>query len=165
MTKQDTFESLLNNPESSVLDFKKELYDFSNDGDSTAKFVKDIISFANTIRSTNAYIIFGIKEIDGQLDLIGLKKGIDDSILQNKVKNKVFPRPIFSYSPIKYKDKLFGLIEIPIHKYELPITPSTQLKGLEIGKVYYRNGTANTEATGIDVIRINEWLKSLEGNV
>lgn len=38
------------------------------------------------------------------------------------------------------------------------------MKGLETGKMYYRNGTSNTEANGIDAIRINDWLKSLPGN-
>lgn len=164
MNKLTIFENLLNNPESSILDFKRELYDFSN-VDSTAKFIKDVISFSNTIRSTSAYIIFGIKELNGVLDLIGLDSGIDDSILQNKIKDSVFPRPIFSYSPIIYREKLFGLIEIPIHKYDLPIIPSKQLKGLSVGKVYYRNGTSNTEATALDTIRINDWLKSLKGTL
>ncbi len=164
MNKLTIFENLLNNPESSTLDFKKELYNFSN-VDSTAKFIKDIISFSNTIRSTSAYIIFGIKELDGSLELTGLENGIDDAILQNKIKDNVFPRPIFSYSPIIYQEKLFGIIEIPIHKYELPITPSKQLKGLSVGQVYYRNGTSNTEATAIDIIRINDWQRSLPGNV
>lgn len=164
MDKVTIFENLLSNPESSILDFKKELYDFSN-VDSNAKFIKDIVSFANTIRSTSAFIVFGIKELNGILEMVGLKEGIDDSILQNKIKDSVFPRPIFSYSPIIYQEKLYGLIEIPIFKYELPIVPSKQLKGLSTGKVYYRNGTSNTEATSIDTIRINDWLKSIQGVV
>ena len=162
MDKLTIFENLLNNPESSVLDFKKELYDFSN-VDATAKFIKDIVSFSNTIRNATAYIVFGIKELDGALEMVGLDKGIDDAILQNKIKDSVFPRPVFSYSSIVYKEKVYGLIEIPVHKYELPIVPSKQLKGLSVGKVYYRNGTSNTEATAIDIIRINDWLKSLQG--
>jgi hypothetical protein len=164
MDKLTIFENLLNNPESSVLDFKKEFYDFSN-VDATAKFIKDIVSFSNTIRSTTAYMVFGIKELDGTLEIVGLDKGIDDAILQNKLKDSVFPRPVFSYSPVIYKEKLYGLIEIPVHKYELPIVPSKQLKGLSVGKVYYRNGTANTEATAIDIIRINDWLKSIQGTI
>lgn len=164
MTKLTIFENLLSNPESSILDFKKELYDFSN-VDSTAKFIKDIISFSNTIRSTSAYIIFGIKELNGVLEMTGLDNGIDDAILQNKIKDSVFPRPIFSYSPIIYQEKLFGLLEIPVNKYELPIVPSKQMKGLSVGAVYYRNGTSNTEATAIDAIRINDWLKSLQGTL
>jgi len=44
----------------------------------------------------------------------------------------------------------------------MPIVPIVKdLKGLESGKAYYRNGTSNTEASTFDSIRINDWLKSL----
>jgi len=165
MITEKELENLLNKTESSVLDFKEQLYDFKNEKNfnATSKFVKDIISFTNTIRIETSYIIFGVKENeDGTSSLIGIKENINDAILQDKIKDKVFPRPIFSYYNIFYKKINFGVLEFPISRYEIPITPSVNsLKGLETGKVYYRNGTSNTEATGIDVIRINDWLKTL----
>ncbi|RUA17524.1 MAG: ATP-binding protein [Flavobacteriia bacterium] len=160
------FESLLGRSESAILDFKERFYDFENDSDksATSKFVKDIISFSNTIRKETAYIIFGIKELeDGKLELIGINNRYDDAILQDKIKDKVISRPIFSYYTINYSNNLFGIIEFPIWKYEMPIMPSINtLKGLTQGKVYYRNGSSNTEANTIDIIRINDWLRSLE---
>ena len=48
--------------------------------------------------------------------MVGLDRGMDDALLQNKIKDSVFPRPVFSYSPVIYKEKLYGLIEIPVHK-------------------------------------------------
>jgi len=39
------------------------------------------------------------------------------------------------------------------------------MKGLEVGKIYYRHGTTNAEATGLEAIRINDWLKSLADNI
>lgn len=165
MISEREFENLLNKSESSILDFKGDIYDFKNDKNksNTAKFVKDVIAFSNTIRTETSYIIFGIKELDdGKLELRGISNNIDDAILQDKMKDKVIPRPIFSFFTIRYKSKSFGLLEFPIEKYEMPIVPSVnELKGLEAGKVYYRNGTSNTEASAYDVIRINDWLKSL----
>ena len=159
------FEKYITESESSTLDFKTDIYDFKNDKEKvvTSKFIKDIISFANTIRTESSFIIFGIQENDdGSVNLNGISNKIDDAMLQDKVKDKVIPRPIFSYSTLSYQGKQFGIIEFPIQKYEMPIVPSVNdLKGLEAGKVYYRNGTANTEATAYDVIRINDWLKSL----
>lgn len=159
------FEELIQNPESSILDFKNELYDFSNDPEnSNSKFIKDVISFCNTVRQEKSYIVFGIGETtNGNIKLNGLSQNIDDSILQQKIKDKVFPRPIFSYSTLQYQGKTFGVMEFPINKYESPIMPSVKMKGLEVGKVYFRNGTSNTEANGMDVIRINDWLRSLPG--
>lgn len=166
MTVQE-FEIYLGNNESSTLDFKADLYDFEKDkANATAKFVKDVISFSNTVRTETSYIIFGVKKnVNDESILIGIPKTIDDAILQEKIKDKVIPRPVFSYSTIKYEDKLFGYLAFPIEKYELPIVPSVAgMKGLETGKVYYRNGSSNTEASAYDTIRINDWLKSLPSN-
>ena len=168
MISKNEIAEILEKPESTTLDFKERFYDFQNDKElrTTAKLIKDILSFSNTMRSEKGLIIFGVKEkTDKSLELVGLDKSFDDSIIQEKVKDKVFPRPIFSYYEVIYNKKKIGVLEFPITKYELPITPVIKLKGLEIGKVYYRNGTSNTEATGIDVIRINDWLKSLPGNL
>lgn len=165
MISTEEFEYLLTNNESTVLDYKEDWYDFANDGGSkaTAKFVKDIISFANTIRQETAFIVFGIaQKPNGEIELKGLTKNIDDAILQDKIKDKVIPRPIFSSYQIIYKNKSYAVIEIPVRKYEMPIMPCINgLKGLQTGKVYYRNGSSNTEAKTIDIIRINDWFRSL----
>jgi len=168
MISQEEITKILEKPESSTLDFKEDLYDFSNDRDlkNTAKFIKDVISFSNTIRNEKGLIVFGVKETTGNtFEFIGLNKSIDDSILQEKVKDKVFPRPYFSYYELSYNEKKIGILEFPVTKYELPITPVIKMKGLETGKMYYRSGSSNTEANGIDAIRINDWLKSLPGNL
>ena len=168
MITEKELENILSRPESSILDYKEELYSFQYDKDlkNTSKLVKDVISFSNTIRNEKAYIIFGVVEKkDGSNIISGITNSIDDSILQDKVKDKVIPRPKFLYYELEYLEKKLGILEFPITKYEFPITPTIKLKGLEIGKVYFRNGSSNTEATGIDVIRINDWLKSLPGTV
>lgn len=165
MISEKEFEDLLDKTESSILDFKEDVYDFKNDKAkvNTAKYIKDVIAFSNTIRTETSYIIFGVKELDnGELELSGISDNIDDAILQDKVKDKVLPRPNFIFFTLKYKSKLFGILEFPVEKYEMPIVPSVNgLRGLEAGKVYYRNGTSNTEASAYDVIRINDWFKSL----
>ena len=165
MITENEFENLISKNESSILDFKGEFYDFKEDKNNlvTAKFVKDVVSFSNTIRTETSFIIFGIQELDnGDIEFRGIKGKVDDAILQDKIKDKVIPRPDFSFYTIDYKEKKYGILEFPITRYEMPIVPATRdLKGLEAGKVYYRNGTSNTEATAYDVIRINDWLKSL----
>ncbi|WP_164905147.1 ATP-binding protein [Aequorivita ciconiae] len=144
------------------MDFKKELYDFQNHQDGTSKFIKDILSFCNTVRNETSYIIFGIKEMgDSSLDLLGISENIDDSILQEKARTKIFPSPGFKYYTLSYKSKLFGILEFPVTKYEVPLSPTTKMKGLEPGKFYFRNGTSNTEASGLESIHIGKWLDSL----
>jgi len=167
MLTEFQLESILKKTESTILDFKLEMYQFNSEQNlrETAKFVKDVISFSNTIRIETSYILFGVKENNEiSHEVIGLNNSIDDSILQEKIKDKVFPRPSFLYYETNYRNKIIGVLEFPITKYELPVTTVLKMKGLEIGKVYFRNGTSNTEANAIDTIRINDWFKSLPGN-
>lgn len=164
----ETFIEILNKPESSILDFKADLYDFTNDKDEVvlAKFTKDVISFTNTIREGPAYIIFGVKETpDNKKEKVGISKNIDDAILQDKIKTKLYPIPKFKYFTKQFDGLLFGILEFPLHRNEFPVTSTVKLKGIEIGKVYYRQGSTNTEALSLDVIKINNWLLSLPQKV
>lgn len=162
MTKE-IFEKLISESESSVLDFKKTEYDFSSSAPEHKKgeFIKDIISFSNTIRKQTSYIIIGVEENNGQLILSGIDQTTDDSILQQKVKGAVFPVPTFRYYPFVYENKIFGIIEFPVKKYEKPICPTIKLKGLQPGTVYFRRNSSNDEANSTEIIEINDWLTSL----
>lgn len=164
MLTEKEFENLTGSPESSTLDFKKEMYDFRNDIDSKnlSKFIKDVISFSNTIRSESSYIIVGIEQKqDGSKEFSGLTMSFDDAMFQDKIKDKVFPIPSFLYYQLTYRKKEFGVFEIPVKKYHAPILPVVKIKGLEVGKLYFRQGTMNAEAQAMEVIRINNWLESL----
>ena len=163
----ENFANILSNSESNILDFKRTQYDFVNNNNevNTAKFVKDIVSFCNTIRTEPAYIILGVGLAeDGEKELIGLDRHIDDAVFQEKIKNKVSPNPNFSYSTIRFDGKTFGVFEIPVTKYIEPIFSTIKMKGLEPGKVYFRRGSSNSEATGREVILINKWLENLPSN-
>lgn len=157
------FENLISRPESTILDFKREQYKIINDesGIKTSGFVKDIISFANTIRTETAYIIIGISADNDNKELIGIDFSIDDATLQEKIKDKVYPKPNFLYYVVNYKLNKFGIIEIPVTKYSEPIAPIVKMKGLEVGKIYFRRGSSNSEAIGKEIILIDKWLNSL----
>ena len=159
----DKFEKLLEKPESTLLDFKKSMYEFSNDFEykNTAKFVKDIISFCNTIRNDSSHIIIGVEDCTQGKILHGLDVEMDDSVLQQKIIDKILPRPKFLYYTINFQNKRFGIFEFPIVKYSSPLVSVLKMKGLEIGKAYYRQGTSNTEALTSQVIHINDWFKGL----
>jgi hypothetical protein len=163
----ERFEKIINKPESSFIDFKKEQYSFSDDKTEikTAEFIKDIVSFSNTIRAETAYIILGIRvKENGTKELLGINKHIDDAIFQEKIKDKVYPKPHFLYYTYAYQNKLFGIIEIPIYKYSEPIYPVKKMKGLDIGRIYFRRGSSNSEAIGKEIILINNWLINLPEN-
>jgi hypothetical protein len=161
-------ESLLKASESSTLDFKREMYNFDDDKDDKklAKFIKDIISFSNTVRTETSYIIIGVGiNADGSKELVGLDKYMDESLLQAKVKNKVFPLPQFSFYTIEFQGKTFGVFQFPIFKYSRPLAASVKIKGLEVGMFYYRHGSSNEQAIGDMVINISDWLRTLPEQV
>jgi len=157
----DELEKILDKPESTIVDFKEAQYKFDSDN-KTAEFIKDIIPFTNSIRAESAYVVLGVRaNIDGTKELISINDHIDDSIFQEKVKDKVYPKPSFLYYTITYENKAFGVFEIPIRRYPEPIAPVVRLKGLEVGKIYSKRGSSNSEAIGKEIIQINNWLISL----
>jgi predicted HTH transcriptional regulator len=117
----ELFEQLLNQRnENIILDFKKSFYKFTEGADKNikdledGKFIKDIISFYNTKRESEAYIIIGVEHHkDGKKTLLGLDEYYDNAKLQDKIKDKVNPIPIFEYSIFEYKGKDYGIVTIP----------------------------------------------------
>lgn len=167
MISVEKLSQLISSPESSTLDFKSRMYNFDNDQNSKqiGSFVKDILAFTNTIRSESAFIIIGVEEIeDFKKNIIGIDKIIDDAILQEKIKNKVYPMPRFSFYTMKFDDKNIGILEFPVFNYSLPVAATQKLKGIELGQVYHRKGSSNSPATSIETIYINDWLKSISIN-
>jgi hypothetical protein len=159
MTK-DEFERLILKEEGETLDFKREQYELIRSTDEAkAKFVKDIISLANTVRTTPAHIIIGIESMPTGKTFLGLNKNIDDAIFQDQVKTRVYPIPQFSYETFIHNGKEFGIIEIPLRNYPEPIAPIVSMKGLEIGRIYMRRGSTNSEATGKEILAIDKWIK------
>jgi hypothetical protein len=159
----DQVTNLLLVQESATLDFKRALYDFDGEPDrANANIVKDVCSMVNTVRSNSSYIIFGVDtNAVGKPILVGVTTTIDEAILQDKVKEKIFPRPEFRFYFQEVDGHQIAVMEFPVRRYESPVTATIPMKGVKVGAIYYRQGTANTEATGQEVIRIYEWMKSL----
>jgi hypothetical protein len=162
LTTQSLKELLLM-PESSTLDFKRQLYDFAGDAEkANASLVKDVCSMINTIRAQTSYIIFGVDSAQGNSPVVtGITNVIDDAILQDKVKTKILPRPAFSFYTVVHEGYTLGIMEFPLRKYSGPLMPVISMKGLIIDTVYYRQGSSNTIANTQEAIRIYEWLRGL----
>ena len=83
-------EELLNESESSSLDFKRDQYPFENaTDDQKSELLKDILAFANAWRRSDAYILIGVEDIKpGRSRPVGLSKHLDDADLQQFVNAK-----------------------------------------------------------------------------
>ncbi|MBK9301271.1 MAG: putative DNA binding domain-containing protein, partial [Bacteroidetes bacterium] len=131
---EELLNKLLREQESSVLDFKRDMYSFENDFEgSVSKLIKDILSFCNTIREKKAYIIFGIEENENKIKIKkGIEKIYDDSFFHDKIKNKIFPLPRIKYYNIRNEELNFGILEFPLVKYNTPIYSTVKLKGIDV---------------------------------
>ncbi|MDD5772767.1 MAG: ATP-binding protein [bacterium] len=145
--------SLLFEEESVVLDFKAEQYKFINASDEEkSELLKDILSFTNAWRRSDAFILIGIKEIKGgRSQLIGISKHLDDANLQQFVNTKTQKPITFSYRNIEIDNKIIGVIHIPIQ--QRPVYLKKEFGNLLKEIVYIRRGTS-TDTVKPDEISI-----------
>jgi tetratricopeptide (TPR) repeat protein len=163
--ENEEFRQLLPRPEDDLIDFKAKVHDFSgsNRDDEKVKralFVKDIVCMANTPRDQDAYLVFGVKKhLDGTYDLVGLTSHPDDAVLQEKVKDYVYPHPRFSYSPVNLDGKSFGVLTIPPDRSLGPFLPTVDVAGtLRRNQLYFRRNSRNSEADGAEQKNIFSWF-------
>ncbi len=109
-------EELLNENESSTLDFKRDQYLFENATDEKkGELLKDILAFTNAWRRTDAYILIGVEEgKEARNKVIGITSHIDDAKIQQFINSKT-NRPIsFSYNTVLFEEKQIGVVHIPL---------------------------------------------------
>jgi hypothetical protein len=165
----EIFIELLEKGECNTVDYKAIPYFSKSDNklskDQDAEFVKDILAFTNTVRDESAYIILGVKTVNGKAIPIGIdeNQSIDNSILQNKIKDKVDPIPNFSCFPFwDSKGMRFDIIEIPITWYSKPCLPIISSGGiLEKGQIYVRRDSSNQKASYEETVKVKAWLDSI----
>jgi len=86
MTFSD-IEPLLYEDESTTLDFKREQYKFiGTTNEEKSELLKDILSFVNAWRRSDAFILIGVDEtIEDKATVLGITDNIDDASLQQFV--------------------------------------------------------------------------------
>jgi tetratricopeptide (TPR) repeat protein len=147
--------------EKETLDFKKETYKIGG-RDNNSNIIKDVIAMANTPRESPAYIVMGVEHvIGGENKIIGLspEDHHDDAdlrqIFEGADLNKM---PEFQYLTPKYDNgKSLGVIEIPISKGGPFLCEKVYSQKIEAFKLYYRNGSRNSIATGDKYNQIMKW--------
>ena len=143
----ELLERLLNEEESTTLDYKRSQYPFQGTDDVVkSELLKDILAFANTQREKPAYILIGVQEFKGgRSHVVGVDRHLDDAQLQQFVNSKT-QRPVeFSYRQVILDNNEIGVIEIPVQEY--PIYLKIRFGKLDKEKVYIRRGSSTDVAT------------------
>ena len=147
-------EQLLNEDESSSLDFKRDQYLFNGaSDDEKSELLKDILAFANAWRRTVSYILIGVGEIrGGRSEPIGVKEHLDDANVQQFVNSKT-NRPVnFGYEVVPVDDVEIGVISIPIQ--DRPIFVNKDYGRVKRGTVYIRRNSSTSVADADEIFKM-----------
>ena len=147
--------ALLYEEESSHLDFKRDQYKFRKaKPPEKSELLKDILAFANSKRDRTAYILIGVKEVEGgRSEVVGTEEHLQDADLHKFVNSKTQKRVVFSYFPFCYEDKEIGVIEIPIQ--DRPILVKKRYGKVEKREVYIRDGSSTTTASSNEITEMS----------
>jgi len=161
--KQALIENLLNEDESSSLDFKRDQYPFEGATDAEkGELIKDILAFANAWRRSDAYILIGVDEVrGGRSTPVGVQKHLDDAKLQQCVNSKT-NRPVeFRYEVATVDQLEIGIIHIPLQ--ERPIYVAKDFGRLSRNTVYIRRSSSTDIATPDEISKMRLPLEGTSG--
>jgi predicted HTH transcriptional regulator len=143
----ELMEELLNEHESSTLDFKRDQYPFGQAAteEQKSELLKDILAFTNVRRRTDAYILIGVDEVKGgRSKVLGVPSHLDDASVQQFVNEKP-NRPVgFSYQVFHFEGVQVGVIQIPLQ--DRPVYLKKDFGKLKRNQVYIRRGSSTAIA-------------------
>lgn len=103
---------LVQHPESTTLDVKRDQYYLSKDNKvRQSEVIKDVLAFANTDGETDAYILIGVKEEKPPPHtIVEISAHADDSDLQEFVNKKMNKKIHFLYQEVQVCQHIVGVI-------------------------------------------------------
>lgn len=142
---------LLYGEEGVDLDFKRDQYKFTRASDEEkGELLKDILAFANSWRRSDAFILIGVKEVQGgKSEVVGISEKFDDAQIQQFINSKTQKPITFSYRNIDFENKNIGVIHIPIQNR--PFYLKRDYGNLKRETVYIKRGSS-TDIAKLDEI-------------
>lgn len=145
MDRDYLIDCIENEVEGSFFDFKKDIYDFSNQ-ECKQDFLTDVISFANSHAKGDKYIITGVKLYpDGNRDLNGVteEKIKDGADYQTLVNDNIEPNIIVDFVVIEYAENKYGVFRINKENTDKPYLLNKNYGKLPKGFMKIRKGQKN----------------------
>jgi hypothetical protein len=155
------FEQLLNRSESATLDFKRDMYNWS-DEEKKLELVKDVLCMANTPREDPGYIVIGVVDANGiPQDIVGVSESdiIDEKHIRDVLKSKIrAPIPDVQYEVIGHNSKQFIVLRINVSENGPFYTSRDEGNKLRQKDLYFRDGTNNAVAERYNMFRIYKFF-------
>jgi len=106
--------------------------------------LRDVITFANNQFEGNQYIVYGVKEKNGQLELTGLDTDFnkDDAEFQQTIYENIEPIINISFSRHKYEDKNFLVLTINADKSQRPFMFKKKFNSIDEGESWISIGSS-----------------------
>lgn len=154
-------EQLLDDDESTTLDFKSAQYSFVRaEKHQKAELLKDILAFANGGRRTTAYILIGVREVrGGRSEVVGIRPEdhLHDHQLQEFV-NAKSNRPVnFRYFAYSYRGEQIGVLEFG--DQQRPVYLAENYLPLQAERVYIRRGSSTQVASPEEVAQMGPHVR------
>lgn len=141
--------TLLNMSESDALDFKSGQYEFWNPAtdDEKSELLKDIIAFANSFKTGDAFIVIGVTEKNQRKDqVVGVTAHLKDNEVQQFVNAKTNRRIAFLVHSTTAEGQPIDIIQIG-QKQERPICLTKTFGKVKAHEVWVRVGSSSAVAT------------------
>lgn len=146
-------ETLLNSSESNTLDFKQAQYPLAS-ANQKGELLKDILAFANAWKTSDAYILVGVRENPGARAIaVGVSDHLKDADLQQLVSSKTNVPVAFGYLSFPADGKDIGVLWIA-REQQRPVFLKKQFGGLEANQVYIRRGSSTEVARPDEIARM-----------
>ncbi len=147
-------EELLNEDESSTLDFKRDHYPFEKATDEQkSELLKDILAFANAWRRTDAYILIGVEDVKGgRGKVIGVTAHFDDASIQQFVNSKTNRPVTFSYEVFPFETIQVGIFHLPLQ--DRPIYLKKDFGKLKQREIYIRRSSSTDTADPDEIAKM-----------
>ncbi len=147
-------EALLNEDESTSLDFKRDQYPFDSATDEQkAELLKDILAFANSWRRSDAFILIGVQEVrGGRSQPLGVANHLDDASLQQFVNAKTNRKVDFRYEAVPVDGVTVGVVHVPLQ--DRPTYLTKDFGKLKANTVYIRRGSSTDHALPDEIARM-----------
>ena len=155
-------ESLLYGEEGVDLDFKRDQYKFIGaTDDEKCELLKDILSFANSWRRSDAFILIGIEEVKGgRCTVYGIIDKLNDAQIQQFTNSKTNSPITFSYRNIEFEGKTIGVFHIPIQNR--PVYLKKDYGKLKKETVYIKRGSSTDIAKLDEISKMGNSLYHIE---
>jgi predicted HTH transcriptional regulator len=151
MALTDIVRDLLTEDESTTLDYKAARYPLDTE-EQRGELIKDLLAFANTARGKDAFILLGVKEVQGGRSTVhGIASHHADAHLQQLVNDKTNRTLIFSYHAVELEGKQVGVLRIPPQVG--PTYVRTDYGKLRANCVYVRRGSSTAILSPDEVAR------------